>query len=134
MEYCELNPTVYSTAEYRAQKQYRCCECRLPILIGEKYLYCFGVWDGEASTYRQHIVCAEACEFFRDYINDGDCLQFGSLLEEAREYWRTFDIARKRDNNIALWRGMLAKIRSRQRQAHQATGRELEHVNDSKQT
>lgn len=117
VEYCDVGPSCYSTAEYRARKEYRCCECKAPIHVGEKYLYCFGVWEGEASTFRQHMLCAEACEFFRDKINDGDCLPFGGLLDEGRDYFAYMDRDRKQRTEAATWRKMLAGIYRRMREA-----------------
>lgn len=123
-EYCDMGPECYSFAEYRARKEYRCCECRTPINLGEKYLRCFGVWEGEVSTFRQHILCAEACEWFRDGINEGDCLPFGSLFEEAREYFLMLGMDHKRDEDIAHWRKMLAGIMRRKRLSARGKGEE----------
>ena len=121
---CEL-PEFYSIKEPVARKARKCCECHVPILAGEKYVYCVGKWDGRLDAYSQHVLCAEACEWFRDHINSGECTGFGYLFEEAREYFRYRDRADKQDINILAWRKMLADIKWRVRgnaKAHQGEG------------
>lgn len=81
--YCE-DPVFYSYSEPVARKQYKCCECRAPILEGEKHFCCTGKWDGSIDTYRQHFTCMEACMLIRDEF-DGECIPFGSLQEEFQE-------------------------------------------------
>src|SRR5687767_6685191 len=57
-------PRVYEERHHKARKEHKCCECRLPIRPGERYLACFGVWDGTAETFK---IC-EVCEWFRSRI------------------------------------------------------------------
>jgi len=67
-----------------ARRRYRCCECRDVINPGEKHECHKGVWDGEWSTYRTCMACAQ---IRRDYEGEGyvygelgqqiyDCLGF----------------------------------------------------------
>lgn len=114
-EYCDLGPECYSVNEHAARKEYRCCECSAMIKPGEKYLRCWGVWEGEARMYRQHLLCAEACEFFRDTLNGGDCLPFGGLFDEGSCYLQEVGPDGKRRPEIAEWRKMLAQILRRER-------------------
>ena len=111
---CEM-PEFYSVKEPVASQDRKCCECSAMILTGEKYVYCAGKWDGDFNSYSQHVLCAEACEWFRDHINSGECAGFGYLFEEARDYFNYLDPKNKRDENIAAWRKMLADIRRRSR-------------------
>lgn len=84
-------PRLYRETRRTARKAHACCECRLPIRPGEAYLECFGVWDGDAATYR---TCA-TCEWLRGRIADAEraagCREhearpaFGFLEEELDE-------------------------------------------------
>ena len=43
-----------------------------------------------ACTFRQHLVCMEACMLIRDKFNEGDCIGFGELKEyfdEMKHGW-----------------------------------------------
>ncbi len=57
-------PSVFREAWPTARKQHVCCECRLPILPGERYQSCFGVWDFGPATMRTCAVCA----WFRERV------------------------------------------------------------------
>lgn len=107
---CEL-PEFANAADVRARKDHKCCECRATIRRGERYTRCSGKWDGQVSTYKQHDLCARACEFYRDNIGE-DCLPFGSLFEWWRDDGKRND---KRDENYAEIRVMLAGILKRKR-------------------
>lgn len=52
---CEM-AKVYNEDRVRARKPHKCCECRLPIVVGEEYMRCSGLWDGW-ETFRQHLHC-----------------------------------------------------------------------------
>lgn len=75
-------PEFYTYSEPIARKEHKCCECSSPIRKGEKHFRCFGKWEGEQSTHRQHLACMEACMLIRDKFNAGDCFGFGCLMEE----------------------------------------------------
>lgn len=77
---CDM-PEFSFVSEPRARIKHRCCECTAPIRVGEKYVRCSGKWAGDVSTFKQHTLCAEACESIRD--NSGECIAFGSL----KEWW-----------------------------------------------
>jgi hypothetical protein len=87
---CEV-PSVYRVTDRTARKRHRCCECNWWIDPGEKYVECFGIWDGNAETNRQHVHCADACRFIRDHFNakepwDERCIGFGMLLDWCCEF------------------------------------------------
>lgn len=95
-------PDVYRWSEPIARKQYKCCECRALILKGEKHFQCFGVWEGDASTYRQHLLCAEASMLIRDLFNGGECIGFGCLKESLGEMRWQMDKKSPHGNNFGM--------------------------------
>jgi hypothetical protein len=119
---CEV-PEFYHCSEPTAAKAHKCCECRVPIDKGEKHLYCRMKFDGSFYHYRQHLLCARACEFIRDEFLDkfeDGCVPFGELLSEFREM-RSFRNDKTEDRWKEL-RGMMAEILRRKRRADQCSG------------
>lgn len=113
MSYCDLEgPKFYRTAEPVAAKTHKCCECSAPINVGERHVLCVGLWDFDLSSFRQHTICAEACEFVRDVIKEGDCLPFGGLSEFWREEGH---FGCKKNNDWAELRKKYAAIIRRER-------------------
>jgi hypothetical protein len=78
---CEI-PEFYICHEPVAKKAHDCVECSAKIVPGEKYLRVNLKYDGTVTAYKQHLQCAEACEYFRDHIGD-ECLYYGEL----KEWW-----------------------------------------------
>lgn len=111
MSECEL-PAFYSHAEPVAKKQHRCCECSAPILKGEKHFKCTGKWDGGLQTFRQHLVCMEACMMIRDEFNDGECIGFGDLVEAFGDRKGDCD---KKHPTMKKMRHLMAVIKVRER-------------------
>jgi len=109
---CEL-PQLYVCTEPKARKAHKCVECRAPIEPGEKYLRVGMKVEGEMSAYKQHLLCAQACEFYRDNIGD-ECLYYGEL----KEWWGAdgWHIA-KDDANGPEMRTLMARIFKRERRA-----------------
>ncbi|MBF0424793.1 MAG: hypothetical protein HQL66_03115 [Magnetococcales bacterium] len=56
------SPSVYRSDVVQARKDHICGECGHPIKQGEFYLATFGVWDGEANSYKECGFCASAME------------------------------------------------------------------------
>lgn len=116
MSDCEL-PQYYVCKEPVARKVHHCCECSAPIDTGEKHLRVNACWVGLPGTFRQHLLCAEACEFVRDSgLNDDECLPYGGLWEywaETRNEW--FPVPQQ-EARRKLWRFML-RISRRERKA-----------------
>lgn len=83
MSYCDMGPDFYSDREVRAKKEYRCVECRAPILVGEKHLYWFGKWDGLFSAGRQHFACCAVCV---EISKVDECIPFGAMHDYAKDY------------------------------------------------
>lgn len=61
-EYAEL----YREKEVKARKEHKCAECYRMILKHQKYQYIFGVFQGDAFTYK---ICS-ACQALRTKIHD----------------------------------------------------------------
>ena len=71
----------------KARKQHTCCECHLPIPVGAQYVHTSGIWDGEPSTFKQHVECHRLLRMIWDEYCGGEGMWlFGSLLEEIEEY------------------------------------------------
>ena len=64
--YCDYDgPTVYRQTARVARKQHVCSECRQPaIQPGQTYQDVFGVWDGQASTFKR----CQFCDAFLSYV------------------------------------------------------------------
>ncbi len=111
MSYCEM-PIFFSAAWPVARKEHTCCECYGPILKGEKYGSFTGKWhhhaDGKVETYKQHLDCEDACRFIRDYMNGGECIGFGELLDCWRDYiyWKRTDLTPKEKD----FRSIMARV------------------------
>jgi hypothetical protein len=107
---CDV-PVFYRHSEPVAAKEHKCCECRAPILKGEKHFMCVGKWEGPPERFRQHLLCMEACMLIRDNFG-GDCIAFGGLKEEFHEI-RTDGWYPERDRYKPAWkrlRSLMAKI------------------------
>lgn len=106
MSDCEI-AQYYVCKEPVARKIHKCCECSAPIEVGEKHLRIDACWENRPGRYRQHLLCAEACEYVRDSgMNDDECLSFGELWE----FWRSdspYYTERELPERRALWRLML---------------------------
>lgn len=109
---CEL-PQFYQATEVRAAYVHVCCECDAPIQGGEVHLLCKGKWDGKFNSYRQHLLCAEACMMVRDNFND-DCIGFGQLFEWGGSEAYGWMQDNKTDPKVKDLRKMIAKIRRRE--------------------
>lgn len=88
-DYCEW-PEFFTTKWPVAKKDHKCCECRAPIKVGERYGNFTGKWPGDKiRTYKQHLICEMACRYIRDKFQDGECIGFGELWEVWDEYKQT---------------------------------------------
>jgi hypothetical protein len=82
--YCDYDPAdVYSPTIRTARKAHRCDECGGEVAPGEKYENTFGVWSGDASTWK---TCAHCLEL-RTWVHNSVpcfCWAHGNMLEDAR--------------------------------------------------
>lgn len=113
MSKCAI-PEFYSHSEPVARKQHLCCECRAPILPGERHFAWRGKWDGSMNSGRQHLLCMEACMLIRDKLNDHECIGFGELFEFFDEMQTSSAEGRKHEA-IGQLRNMMARIKWRER-------------------
>lgn len=79
-------PAVMNQSTPKARKQHTCCECGLPIPVGAKYVYTWGIWDGTPDVYKQHVECHELLDFISKNFCDNEPWTFGSLRDEVGEY------------------------------------------------
>ena len=90
MSDCEI-PEFYTETEHTARRQAKrkCCECRQPILPGEKYVSCKGKFDGDFFCVKQHLVCFHIARFVNydlKFNDDGyNCIPFGEIKQALRE-------------------------------------------------
>ena len=120
MSYCDADPPdFYTYSEPLARKAHRCCECRAPILRGEKHLHARGKWYDTIESFRQHLLCCEACELIRDRFFVGNCICFGGLKDEFADM-RSDNWYQERDRYKEPWkqlRSLMARILWRERRA-----------------
>ena len=88
---CEM-AKVYDESKRRARKQHKCCECRLPIEVGEVHMRCSGLWDDSWSTFRQHLHCYHFSRLINSTTSEMpsgvECCHSPSFLPEiARSIW-----------------------------------------------
>lgn len=77
---CDIHPGAISERDVHARLPHTCYSCDKMIAIGETYRNTSGIWDGEPSRYRQHLLCAVLEQQLRD---DEGCFTFGSLASAA---------------------------------------------------
>jgi hypothetical protein len=66
-----------------ARKQHVCCECRKAIRIRDKYEYTAMKYDGDFSSSKTCLPCADVREA---YTCDGSGVQYGEFWQEMREH------------------------------------------------
>jgi hypothetical protein len=89
MSYCcyagDLDPTDFSSTRWpTAAKEYRCCECRIKIKVGELYERVSLKSDGHFYDYKT----CEKCADLRDSLGDVTCVPYEGL-EDAYTDWLT---------------------------------------------
>ena len=104
----EDGPKVYSWTEPVARKEYICCECKWKIVPGQQYFKAEGLWDEKWSTFRQHLICLQACMYVRDKL-DRECIALGAL-EEYYEECKDWLITHKKEDKVKIFRDLIAKI------------------------
>ncbi len=121
---CEI-AQYYKWKERTARKDHACCECSALIKAGEKYLQVNACWDNRPDVYRQHLLCARACELVRDTgMNDDECVYYGGLFEwwdQAKDDCWIWDDVRAHPDFKRL-REMLYRIRRRERESRPKAG------------
>lgn len=67
---CGDGPSTYRETRPTARREHECCECRGVIKPGEVYRSLWGVWDGDAKTFKTCNDCLELQSWASD---DADC-------------------------------------------------------------
>lgn len=108
---CGDGPETYRETRPVARREHTCCECRGVIRAGETYRSLWGVWEGEAHTYKTCLDCLNLEGWMRD---DYDCFcpTFGNLHTDALDF---VDESGEADL-IAECRRRVADIRAKRRQ------------------
>ena len=83
--YCDYDPPEFCHVEIRkARKEHKCEECSGRILVGERYEYTRGKWDGDISNFK---IC-ERCYDIRQWTkNNVPCLcwAYGNIIDDCKE-------------------------------------------------
>ena len=74
-------PDVYAEKWFSARRQYKCCECRALIDIGDDYQRITMLYDGRWSRYRT----CEKCADLRESLEEIDCPYIEGLAECYKE-------------------------------------------------
>lgn len=84
MCYCDYDsaPEFFSDSTRSARKAHKCCECKGPINVGERYKIRAGKWDGEFSTYKQCIACTDLEDYVKAHV-PCMCRTFTELFEDV---------------------------------------------------
>ena len=92
MSYCDCDYFDYDAPDFcevttvkAARKRHKCCECRGPILVGEKYERTVGRWKGELRTFRECRLCLELRQWATISMPCFCSFTFGELHECVRE-------------------------------------------------
>lgn len=95
-------PSVFNQTKPKARKRHRCCECRGWIEIGERYEYSWGIWDGNAQTYKTCLGCSS----LRDDLGKMSkcCVPFTRIQEEL---WGLDEVLKGRFDAIRIQRGAI---------------------------
>ncbi len=72
----------YRSSEPKAKKPHKCIECRKVIAVGEKHSLFVGKYDGDFSSSR---ACLECAEIQRAY-SCGELIIVGDLWSEMRDH------------------------------------------------
>jgi hypothetical protein len=104
------HPSVGHQERPTARKRHKCCECRGWIEPGETYTKTWGVWEGDAQTFKQ---CRDCIDLVVWAEKDGGdvCPSFGDLHQAVLDYTN--------DSGDAAWyaeaKERIAAIRAKRR-------------------
>lgn len=52
-------PQVSRESWHIARKEHKCCECKSPIIKGERHQYVWGIWEGQHYVFKTCLSCTE---------------------------------------------------------------------------
>lgn len=92
--YCDDgdHPETYRHGEVaKSRKEYRCCECSKRLPVGSAFQFFWGVWSGEAATYRTCFDCVAFKNWCEAHVPCICWNSFGSMIDDALETMREYD-------------------------------------------
>lgn len=83
-DYCDFYYTPLKDKISVASKEFKCCECKSPILKNMAYWLYQGIStdDGSLSTFHQHVECRQACYLISQ---KDECIPFEGLGDHLAE-------------------------------------------------
>jgi hypothetical protein len=69
----------------KARKQHKCIWCDSVIIVGETYIRCGGVFEGNFGMRKE---CVKCHDNINEFISEG--ADFGDGIENLYEYWKEF--------------------------------------------
>jgi hypothetical protein len=84
--YCDYDPAIiWNERCYKARKQYKCCECKNVIEVGEDYIDIAALSEGKW----EHMKMCEYCRHDWKVVTDaGHCYLVGNLAECWEDIWK----------------------------------------------
>lgn len=112
---CECDyemPEAFRQSDVKAKKFHRCDECRGWIAPGEKYRKSFGVWDGDARSYKTCFDCLDFVEWAEEQSGDDICYSFGNMIHDIGDCLHEMGDKKVRAEMSIRWRTVRAKRRA----------------------
>lgn len=78
-------PSVFSVKIRQAHRIHKCCECHNEIIVGEKYQYAKGCWDGRWDNFKTCLPCSGLRDELARGSYDNEYPPFEHLSEWAHE-------------------------------------------------
>lgn len=109
---CDIHPSAHVTRFPKARLPHACESCGHAIMPGETYRYDSGIWDGSASNFRRHLLCATLEALL---VDDEGCWEIGNLNEahdypasESPVFQRAWEVCMRRrwiddDSEVSPW-------------------------------
>lgn len=90
--YCDYSdgPSVFDEKTVKAKKVHKCSECRGAIQAGETYLKTWGIWDGEASTFKRCPDCSALIAWATAHVKC-ICWYYGQTLSDIIDAMQEYD-------------------------------------------
>lgn len=90
--YCDYGegPSVIDQKTVKAKKAHKCSECRGAILPGELYRKTWGIWEGDAHTYKRCVDCGTLVAWAEAHIKC-ICFYYGDELSNILEAMAEYD-------------------------------------------
>jgi hypothetical protein len=112
--FCDYDaPSFYNCSIRKARKPHKCEECSGVIVVGERYEYVSGKWDGWVNDFKT----CERCRDIRTWVrNNVPCLCWahGNMIEDCKEAVVEAQY-RAKEETRGLYFGFLRRIVARDR-------------------